>query len=116
MNTIAVVKLKKSKPFHIKISEIININESVLKLVLRFPPTADFEFISGKYVSIIKGDIKRSYSIGGVENGNMLVFYIKKYEEGLMSHYLFNNAKTVYLLRIEGPFETFFLSKKISKT
>jgi CDP-4-dehydro-6-deoxyglucose reductase len=112
LNVITGVKLEKPKTFPVKIHEIININESVLKLVVRFPPTADFKFISGQYVNIIKGDIKRSYSIGGVENGNMLVFYIKKYDQGLMSDYLFNQAKSGDLLRIEGPFGTFFLREE----
>jgi CDP-4-dehydro-6-deoxyglucose reductase len=112
LNAITGVRLEKPKTFPVKIHEIININESVLKLVVRFPPTAIFKFISGQYVNIIKGDIKRSYSIGGVENGNMLVFYIKKYDQGLMSDYLFKHAKTGDLLRIEGPFGTFFLRQE----
>jgi len=115
LNAITGVKLEKPKTFPVKIYEILMLNESVLKLVLRFPPTTDFKFISGQYVNIIKDDVKRSYSIGGIENGNMIVFYIKKYEQGLMSEYLFNHAKSDDLLRIEGPFGTFFLRQQSKK-
>jgi CDP-4-dehydro-6-deoxyglucose reductase len=115
LSAITGVKLEKPKIFSVKIHEILILNESILKLVLRFPPTAAFKFIPGQYVNIIKGDIKRSYSIGGIENGNMIVFYIKKYEEGLMSEYLFNQAKSSDLLRIEGPFGTFFLRQQNKK-
>ena len=42
-------------------------------------------------------------------NDNKIEFYIKKYENGLMSDYFFSEAKTNDLLRLEGPLGTFFL-------
>lgn len=46
-----------------KISAIEKINSDVLKIIFRLPPTAKFQFNSGKYVNIIKGNLIRSYSI-----------------------------------------------------
>jgi len=112
LNVISGVKLEKPKTIPVKIHEILKINSDIIKIVLRFPPKTDFKFLPGQYVNIIKGNIKRSYSIGGVENDNMLIFYIKVYPNGLMSKYLIEEAKENDLLRMEGPFGTFFLREQ----
>lgn len=98
-----------------KINKIENLTEDVLKVTLRFPPKQALNFISGQYVNIIKGNIKRSYSIGSsaIEN-TYLEFFIKKYPGGLLSNYWFNEAKINDLLRIEGPKGTFFMRNHTS--
>jgi CDP-4-dehydro-6-deoxyglucose reductase len=98
-----------------KIDTIEKVAKDIIKVVLRFPPNTNFKFISGQYVNLMKGNIKRSYSIANKSGDNSkLEFYIKKYENGLMSNYWFEEAKPNDLLRMEGPLGTFFLreSKK----
>ena len=95
-----------------KIDSIVNVTKDVIKVTLRFPPTANFNFISGQYVNLIKGAINRSYSIANKSGDNSkLHFYIKKYENGLMSNYWFNEAKVNDLIRLEGPLGAFFYRK-----
>ena len=92
-----------------KIDTLEYLTKDVLKVSLRFPPTANFNFVSGQYVNLIKGSINRSYSIANSsKNNSKLDFYIKKYENGLMSNYWFNEAKENDLLRVEGPLGSFF--------
>ena len=45
------------------------------------------------------------------DHKNQLEFFIKKYKNGLMSEYLFEEAKINDLLRLEGPLGTFFLKR-----
>jgi CDP-4-dehydro-6-deoxyglucose reductase len=93
-----------------KISVIEKLTGDVLKVVLRLPPNSNFNFNSGQYVNITKGNITRSYSIANSSNHkNQLEFFIKNYENGLMSAYFFKEAKINDLLRLEGPIGTFFL-------
>ena len=93
-----------------KISVIEKLTEEVIKVVLRIPPNSNFNFNSGQYVNIIKGNLTRSYSIANSSNHkNQLEFFIKKYTNGLMSEYFFKEAKINDLLRLEGPIGTFFL-------
>jgi len=93
-----------------KINNIEKLTDEVLKITLRLPPNSSFRFNSGQYINIIKGNITRSYSIANCSNHkNKLEFFIKKYQNGLMSKYLFEEAKINDLLRIEGPVGTFFL-------
>ena len=45
------------------------------------------------------------------EENSKLEFYIKKYKNGLMSKYWFDEAKVNDLLRVEGPLGAFFYRK-----
>ena len=92
-----------------KINIIEKLNDDVFKIVVRIPPNSNFNFNSGQYVNIIKGNINRSYSIANSSyHKNHLEFFIKNYENGLMSEYFFKKAKINDLLRLEGPLGTFF--------
>lgn len=93
-----------------KINNIQKLTDDVIKIVLRLPPNSNFNFNSGQYVNIIKGNLVRSYSIANSsDHKNHLEFFIKKYQNGLMSKYFFDEARINDLLRIEGPIGTFFL-------
>ena len=93
-----------------KISAIEKIGKDVLKVIFRLPPTSNFQYNAGQYVKLIKGVINRSYSIANKQSANnQLEFFIKKYENGLMSKYWFEEAKVNDLLRIEGPLGSFYL-------
>ena len=93
-----------------KINNIEKLTDDVLKITLRIPPNSNFNFNSGQYVNIIKGNLTRSYSIANSsDHKNQLEFFIKNYENGLMSAYFFKEAKINDLLRLEGPIGTFFL-------
>jgi len=99
-----------------KIQSIEYLTKNVIKLSLRLPPTANFKFNSGQYVNLIWSGINRSYSVANYykEKSN-LIFFIKKYEGGLMSDYWFNKAKENDLLRVEGPLGSFFLRETNKK-
>jgi CDP-4-dehydro-6-deoxyglucose reductase len=93
-----------------KINSIEKINDTVIKVGLRLPPNSNFTYNSGQYVNITKGQIIRSYSIANAYNENgLIIFLIKKYENGLMSNYWFDEAQVNDLLRIEGPLGSFFI-------
>ena len=104
------IRIFEKKIIPSKISIIEKLTEEVIKVVLRLPPNSNFNFNSGQYVNIIKGNITRSYSIANSsDHNNKLEFFIKKFQNGLMSKYFFKEAKINDLLRIEGPIGTFFL-------
>ena len=103
------IELYHKKIVPAKISSIKKINNDVIKVVFRLPPTSKFQFNSGQYVNLIKGNLNRSYSIANSsDHKNQLEFFIKKYTNGLMSAYFFKEAKINDLLRLEGPIGTFF--------
>jgi CDP-4-dehydro-6-deoxyglucose reductase len=103
------IQIFEKKIIPAKINYLNKINDTVLEVGLRLPPNGNFSYNSGQYVNISNGQNVRSYSIANAYSENEpLTFFIKKYENGLMSNYWFNNAKINDLLRIEGPLGSFF--------
>jgi CDP-4-dehydro-6-deoxyglucose reductase, E3 len=99
-----------------KIQSIQKLTHDVIKVSLRLPPNANFKYNSGQYVNLIKGNLKRSYSVANAcKEKTSLEFFIKKYEKGLMSQYWFEEAKENDLLRMEGPLGSFFLRESTCK-
>lgn len=103
------VELSEVKTLPCKIQVLDMLSSDILRVVLRLPPNANFTYISGQYINVIKGTIKRSYSIASTSKGDSLIeLFIKKYDEGIMSKYWFEQAKVNDLLRLVGPLGTFF--------
>lgn len=104
------IKFFEKKIIPAKIQAINVLNHSVIEVSLRLPPNSNFGYNSGQYVNIIKGLIKRSYSVANAyRESGLLTFFIKKFENGQMSKYWFEEARINDLLRIEGPIGSFFL-------
>jgi CDP-4-dehydro-6-deoxyglucose reductase len=96
-----------------KIDSIEEIYKNTSKFTFRTPPSFNLKFNPGQYLNLIKDDIIRSYSFFNsndfIINENKFELIIKKYDDGKMSNYLFNEAKVGDLLRIEFPKGTFYL-------
>lgn len=93
-----------------RIKQLTRFSDELIGVTLRLPPTAHFKFLEGQYIDIIgPGSIRRSYSIASTAEESEIVLYIKRFENGQMSDYWFNQAKENDLLRMEGPKGTFFL-------
>ena len=83
----------------------------VLRIVLRLPPTAEFDYRAGQYVDMIgPGGIRRSYSIANAASADKRIeLHVRQVEDGTMSAHWFNEARQNDLLRLHGPLGTFFL-------
>lgn len=82
----------------------------IMRVSLRTPPTSAMRFIPGQYIDVIAEGVRRSYSLANAPRDDMLlVLLVKRYQSGKMSDYFFERARTNDLVRIEGPFGTFFL-------
>lgn len=105
------VVLPAAKTWPCRISEVKQLAPDVMQVLLRLPPSADFDFISGQYIDIIgPGGIRRSYSLANAACKNkMLELNIRAVDGGAMSDYWFNQAKQNDLLRLNGPLGTFLL-------
>ena len=99
----------KVKTLPVRISQLKLFSSHILEVTLRFPPSADFEFLEGQYLDVIWKGIRRSYSIASSSTEQDVTLLVKKVRDGQMSDYWFNQANENDLLRIEGPKGTFFL-------
>jgi len=93
-----------------RIVSLERLAEDIVKVVLRTPPASPLRFLPGQYVDVIARDVRRSYSLANAPRPDgLLDLIIRRYPGGALSGYWFDQAKVNDLLRIEGPFGTFFL-------
>lgn len=107
--------LSKAKILPAKISEVSNLTENIILVSLRLPPNQKPKFLEGQYVNVIKGSLKRSYSIANASHFDDIQLIIKNYEGGKMSKYWFEEARVNDILRLEIPLGTFFLRKQLNQ-
>ncbi|WP_323140458.1 FAD-binding oxidoreductase [Massilia phyllosphaerae] len=107
------IELPAVKTLPCRIGSLEKLAPDVLRVVLRLPPTAVFDFLPGQYIDIIGADgVRRSYSLASAQAGSKtLELHIRAVEGGAMSAYWFGQAKVNDLLRLNGPLGTFFLRR-----
>ena len=105
------VVLAPPKTLPCRIHSMERLAPDVMKLVLRLPPGAEFNFMPGQYVDVIAhGGLRRSYSLAAAAAADKtLELHVRAVAGGAMSEYWFERAKPNDLLRINGPLGTFFL-------
>jgi CDP-4-dehydro-6-deoxyglucose reductase len=105
------LQLARPKTFPCRVAEISRMRSDVAKVILRLPPSSDFEFNHGQYIEVIgEGGLRRSYSPAGISSDRKMVeLHIREVEGGAMSAYWFERVKQNDLLRFHGPLGTFFL-------
>lgn len=99
------------KTYPCRVSSIEKMASDVVKVLLRLPPSSEFQFIPGQYIDVIgPNSMRRSYSLANSSfDEKLLELHIRSVNGGAMSNYWFNDAKSNDLLRLSGPLGTFFL-------
>ncbi len=93
-----------------RIVSITRLAPEIVEVVLKTPPASPMRFVAGQYVDVIADGVRRSYSLANAPRGDgLLELLVKRYPGGHLSDYWFERAKPNDLIRIEGPFGTFFL-------
>jgi CDP-4-dehydro-6-deoxyglucose reductase len=86
----------------------------VLRVVLRLPPNAGFDYLAGQYIDVV-GPLgaRRSYSLAGAPRSDgKLEMHIRQVRDGELSAWWFGTARPNDLLRFEGPFGSFYCREK----
>lgn len=96
-----------------RIVAVERIAPEVVRVLLRTPPASALRFLPGQYVDVLADGVRRSYSLANApREDNLLELIIKRYPGGKLSDFWFNRARENALIRLEGPFGTFFLRDK----
>ena len=104
-------------------------SHDVMLVRLQLPANDAFNYHAGQYIEfILKGDVRRSYSMGTAPgilkkddgNGasvpaNMIELHIRHLPGGLFTDHVFSAMKDKEILRIEGPFGSFYLREDSEK-
>lgn len=82
----------------------------VMQLTLALPKSQPFRYIAGQYIDILLRDgRRRSFSMANPSDGSPLELHVRHVAGGVFSGRVFETMKARELLRLEGPFGTFFL-------
>jgi len=93
-----------------RIVSIERLAPEIVHVVLRTPPASQLRFLPGQYVDVLIDGVRRSYSLANApRTDGLLELIVKRYPGGKLSEYWFERASPNDLIRIEGPFGTFFL-------
>lgn len=108
VNNMALFPRIEPSNFISKIDDLVFLNKEVLLLTLRFPPTSNFLFRSGQYLNLTApSGITRSYSIANSDfSDHRLKLIVRRNKNGLMSDFLFNEARKNDVLKVRGPLGT----------
>ena len=99
-----------------RIGKMERLAEDVMRLYLTLPKSQTFNFIPGQYIDLLMKDgQRRSFSIASqpeqiLEDG--LELHIRLVPGGQFTPRVFNGIKERDLLRLEGPFGTYFLQSE----
>ncbi|WP_353614664.1 FAD-binding oxidoreductase [Mangrovibacter phragmitis] len=102
-------QVKKITPCKVVSAE--NVSADVIKLVLRFPPTTQLNYLPGQYINLQYQGVTRSYSIANANGKDGVELHIRNVPNGQMSQLVFNGLAANTLMRMEGPCGTFFIRK-----
>ena len=103
--------LLEAKIIPIRIEKLLMLSADVIEVTLRTPPKSRLSYLPGQYIQVIAGNgLRRSYSLANAprQDGSISI-QIRKFQNGKMSRYWFEEAQVNDLLRLEGPLGTFFL-------
>lgn len=92
-----------------KVVSATEVSSDVIKLQLRFPPTAHINYLPGQYLNLQYQGVTRSYSIANANEKEGIELHIRNVAGGQMSQLIFNGLAENTLMRIEAPCGTFFI-------
>ena len=94
-----------------RVASIDKVSHDVAILKLMLAPGATFGYFPGQYMQVLlKDGSRRSYSMATcTAQGNQLELHIRHKPEGVFSGHVFTALQPKAVLRIEGPFGSFYL-------
>ncbi|RTL33788.1 MAG: CDP-6-deoxy-delta-3,4-glucoseen reductase [Burkholderiales bacterium] len=102
-----------------RLTSLTRVAPDVMVLRLQLPATNNFGFRAGQYIEFILRDgHRRSYSMANAPHAvkeagiNGLELHIRHMPGGVFTDYVFGGMKEKDILRVEGPFGTFFLREE----
>jgi CDP-4-dehydro-6-deoxyglucose reductase len=103
-----------------RVSALERKSPDVILLTLQLPTNESFSYHPGQYVEfLLKGGVRRSYSVANaphkLSQGCGLELHIRHLPGGQFTDHVFSAMKEREILRIEGPYGSFFLREDCSK-
>ncbi|MGI9316338.1 MAG: CDP-6-deoxy-delta-3,4-glucoseen reductase [bacterium] len=102
-----------------RVGKLERLAEDVVRIYLTLPKSQEFNYIAGQYIDILMKDgQRRSFSIANqpaVSKDQGLELHIRHVPGGHFTPRVFDSMKERDLLRLEGPFGTYFLQTEVDR-
>lgn len=100
-----------------RVTSITRMSNDVIVLQLQLPANDNFTYRAGQYVEFMLRDgARRSYSMANTpQAGASVELHIRHMPGGKFTDHVFGSMKEKEILRIEGPFGSFFLREDSKK-
>ena len=100
-----------------RVSSLVRTSDDVMLMQLQLPANDGFSYRPGQYVEFILRDgARRSYSMANApKEGAGIELHIRHMPGGRFTDHVFGPMKEKEILRIEGPFGSFFLREESDK-
>lgn len=100
-----------------RVTSLQRVSDDVMVMQLQLPANDSFTYRAGQYIEFILRDgARRSYSMANAPSeGRSLELHLRHMPGGRFTDHVFGNMKEKEILRIEGPFGSFFLREDSDK-
>ena len=100
-----------------RVQKMERLAEDVMVLYLKLPANERMLFLAGQYIDIMmKDDKPRSFSLANAPHDDeFLQLHIRNIPGGAFTHHVFHEMKERDILRVKGPFGTFYLREDSDK-
>ncbi len=91
--------------------------DDVMELGLKLPSNERLQYLAGQYIEfILKDGKRRAFSIANAPHDDALIqLHLRLVPNGIFTTYVFNDLKEKTIMRIEGPFGSFYLREDSEK-
>ena len=100
-----------------KVHEKIQLNHDVVLIKLLLPKTERLQFFAGQYINFLLKDGKhRSFSLANAPHDDEFIeLHIRHIPDGKFTSIVFDEMKEKDMMRIEGPFGSFYLREESTR-
>ncbi|MES2013408.1 MAG: CDP-6-deoxy-delta-3,4-glucoseen reductase [Pseudomonadota bacterium] len=93
------------------------LSHDVMVLFLKLPSSEHLQFMAGQYIEfLLKDGKRRAFSLASAPHvDNMLELHLRLIPGGQFTQYVFNEMPDKAIMRIEGPFGSFYLREDSDK-
>jgi len=105
------------KSMELRVKQMDRVAQDVMLLELQIEGGEHLDFIAGQYVSVLLDDGgRRSFSIANSPHqSDRLLLHIRLVEGGKFTGHVFDGMKSGDMLRVDGPYGSFFLHEESEK-
>lgn len=93
-----------------RVNSLKRLADDVMEMTLKLPASEQMNFYAGQYIEFIMRDkSRRAFSIANSPSNEELELHLRQVPDGVFTNHVFDSMKEKAMLRIEGPFGSFYI-------